>query len=471
MRKRLFAILVVLALVPMAATAGEKQEAKPLKELQQAFVDLRFGMFIHFNMPTFCPEDWCDPDASPELFNPVKLDCSQWAKAAKSAGMTYGCLTTKHHSGFCIWDTKSTDYNVMRSPLKRDVVREFTDAYRKAGLRVMLYYSILDTHHRLRPGCIRPEHLTMIKTQLTELLTQYGDIDALIIDGWDAPWSRISYTDIPFAEIYRMIKSLQPNCLVMDLNSAKYPAEGLFYSDIKAYEQGAGQKISKDENNLPAMSCLPLQPHWWFWKDYFPTTPELKTAEFIVKENVDPMGKVFCNFMLNVAPNRDGLMDDNAVKRLKEIGALYTKRGHVADLGHFEDAINVPNIAIGKPVEGTWSYDCQLFDFINDDSFKTAWYAHNSVKNPNVTISLGSEQPFNAIVITDVENDDMQEYTLEYRSNNVWKTVFTGKAKNAKRVKYHRFDTVWGDAVRLTVHSYKGEMLGIEELGIYNEVR
>ncbi len=471
MRKRLFAILVVLALVPMAATAGEKQEAKPLKELQQAFVDLRFGMFIHFNMPTFCPEDWCDPDASPELFNPVKLDCSQWAKAAKSAGMTYGCLTTKHHSGFCIWDTKSTDYNVMRSPLKRDVVREFADAYRKAGLRVMLYYSILDTHHRLRPGCIRPEHLTMIKTQLTELLTQYGDIDALIIDGWDAPWSRISYTDIPFAEIYRMIKSLQPNCLVMDLNSAKYPAEGLFYSDIKAYEQGAGQKISKDENNLPAMSCLPLQPHWWFWKDYFPTTPELKTAEFIVKENVDPMGKVFCNFMLNVAPNRDGLMDDNAVKRLKEIGALYTKRGHVADLGHFEDAINVPNIAIGKPVEGTWSYDCQLFDFINDDSFKTAWYAHNSVKNPNVTISLGSEQPFNAIVITDVENDDMQEYTLEYRSNNVWKTIFTGKAKNAKRVKYHRFDTVWGDAVRLTVHSYKGEMLGIEELGIYNEVR
>lgn len=471
MRKRLFAILVVLALVPMAATAGEKQEAKPLKELQQAFVDLRFGMFIHFNMPTFCPEDWCDPDASPELFNPVKLDCSQWAKAAKSAGMTYGCLTTKHHSGFCIWDTKSTDYNVMRSPLKRDVVREFADAYRKAGLRVMLYYSILDTHHRLRPGCIRPEHLTMIKTQLTELLTQYGDIDALIIDGWDAPWSRISYTDIPFAEIYRMIKSLQPNCLVMDLNSAKYPAEGLFYSDIKAYEQGAGQKISKDENNLPAMSCLPLQPHWWFWKDYFPTTPELKTAEFIVKENVDPMGKVFCNFMLNVAPNRDGLMDDNAVKRLKEIGALYTKRGHVADLGHFEDAINVPNIAIGKPVEGTWSYDCQLFDFINDGSFKTAWYAHNSVKNPNVTISLGSEQPFNAIVITDVENDDMQEYTLEYRSNNVWKTIFTGKAKNAKRVKYHRFDTVWGDAVRLTVHSYKGEMLGIEELGIYNEVR
>lgn len=470
MIKRILVIVCALALMPMALVAGEKRQV-PLKELQQAFVDLRFGMFVHFNMPTFCPEDWCDPDANPALFNPVKLDCSQWAKAAKSAGMTYGCLTTKHHSGFCIWNTKSTDYSVMSSPFRRDVVREFVDAFRKEGLHVMLYYSILDTHHRLRPGCIRPEHLTMIKQQLTELLTQYGDIDALIIDGWDAPWSRISYVDIPFADIYQLIKSLQPNCLVMDLNSAKYPAEGLFYSDIKAYEQGAGQKISKDVNNLPAMSCLPLQPHWWFWKDYFPTTSELKSAEYIVNENINPMGKAFCNFMLNVAPNRDGLMDANAVARLKEIGRLYVNRGHAATLGQYDDAINVPNLAIGKPVEGSWSYDCQLFDFINDDNFKTAWYAHKSVKNPNVTISLGAEQPFNAVVITDEENDDIEQYTIEYRTHNEWKTIFSGNAKDGKRVKYHRFSTVWGDAVRLTVHKYRAEMLGISELGIYNERR
>ena len=96
--------IIVTLLLAIAATvssyAQQSAPVKPLKELQQAFVDLRFGMFIHFNMPTFCPEDWPDPDASPELFNPTKLDCSQWAKAAKSAGMTYGCLTTKHHSGF-----------------------------------------------------------------------------------------------------------------------------------------------------------------------------------------------------------------------------------------------------------------------------------------------------------------------------------------------------------------------------------
>ncbi|WP_199182069.1 alpha-L-fucosidase [Siphonobacter sp. BAB-5405] len=151
---------------------------KNLTQLQKDFVDLRFGMFIHFNIPTFMDEDWADPDASPALFNPTKLDCQQWAKAAKSARMSYGALTTKHHSGFCIWDTKTTDYNVMHSPLKRDVVKEYTQAFRSNGLKVMLYYSILDTHHKLRPGYITRQHIDMVKNQLTELLTNYGEISA-----------------------------------------------------------------------------------------------------------------------------------------------------------------------------------------------------------------------------------------------------------------------------------------------------
>lgn len=158
-------------------------QTKSLHQLQQEFVDLRCGMFIHFNMPTFFNEDWPDPDAAPELFNPVRMDCKQWAKAAKSANMTYGCLTTKHHSGFCIWDTKTTDYSVMSSPFKRDVVKEYADAFRAEGMKVMLYYSILDTHARLRPKCITPQHIEMIKEQLRELLTNYGEITALIIDG------------------------------------------------------------------------------------------------------------------------------------------------------------------------------------------------------------------------------------------------------------------------------------------------
>ena len=96
-------------------------------------------MFIHFNMPTFFNEDWPDPDAAPELFNPVRMDCKQWAKAAKSANMTYGCLTTKHHSGFCIRDTKTTDYSVMSRPFKRDVVKEYADGVQSILQTFQLY--------------------------------------------------------------------------------------------------------------------------------------------------------------------------------------------------------------------------------------------------------------------------------------------------------------------------------------------
>lgn len=100
MMKRLFLLMILGVTSVLCLNA----QTKSLHQLQQEFVDLRCGMFIHFNMPTFFNEDWPDPDAAPELFNPVRMDCKQWAKAAKSANMTYGCLTTKHHSGFCIWD-------------------------------------------------------------------------------------------------------------------------------------------------------------------------------------------------------------------------------------------------------------------------------------------------------------------------------------------------------------------------------
>ena len=182
MKKNQVISLLAAVLLLVTGRAGA-QQTPSLPALQQQFVDLRFGMFIHFNIPTFMDDDWADPEASPAIFNPKKLDCNQWAAAAKSANMSYGCLTTKHHSGFAIWDTKTTPYNVMNSPLKRDVVKEYTTAFRAKGLKVMLYYSILDTHHKIRPGQITKEHIKMIKAQLTELLTNYGEISQIFFDG------------------------------------------------------------------------------------------------------------------------------------------------------------------------------------------------------------------------------------------------------------------------------------------------
>ncbi len=462
---RLFAVCTLFLLPFFASAQSTATPSVPLHTLQQKFEDLRFGMFIHFNIPTFMDHDWADPDASPAIFAPKKLDCNQWADAAKAAHMSYGCLTTKHHSGFCIWDTKTTDYNVMHSPLKRDVVREYVNAFRAKGLKMFLYYSILDTHHKLRPGFITRQHVEMIKAQLTELLSNYGEISALIIDGWDAPWSRISYDTVPFEEIYTLIKSLQPNCLVMDLNSAKYPAEALMYTDIKSYEQGAGQHISKENNRLPALSCLPINQNW-FWKTSFPTSP-VKDPKVLVNEDIIPFNNAWCNFILNVAPNRDGLIDDNAVKALQEIGRLWKNDGPVAPLPENEAPLIASNIAKHQPANASWSDDMMIMDFGNDDDFTTAWMSNPTVKQPWYEVVFDHDKPFNTISITEVE-PAITRYRLEYYENGTWKPLLTGN--DTSRIKIHRFNRVWGGKVRILIDQFS-KAPRIAEFGVYDERR
>ncbi|HVX49464.1 MAG TPA: alpha-L-fucosidase [Chitinophagaceae bacterium] len=458
MRKMLLA--AIFCFTALHIIHAQKQS---LHTLQQQFVNLRFGMFIHFNIPTYVNQDWPDPDASPAIFNPTKLDCNQWARAAKAANMSYGCLTTKHHSGFCIWDTKTTNYNVMHSPFKRDVVREYVNAFRAQGLKVMLYYSILDTHDKIRPGFITRKDVDMIKAQLTELLTNYGDITALVIDGWDAPWSRISYDDVPFEEIYTLVKKLQPNCLLMDLNSAKYPPEALMYSDIKSYEQNAGQHISKETNKLPALSCLPLNDAW-FWKTNFPTTA-VKDPATLVKEDIIPFNNAWCNFILNVAPNRDGLIDDNALTALTQIGKLWKNEGAVAPLTNTEQPIISHNLAKKQKANASWSDDMWIMDFGNDDNFHTAWQSNPEVKQPWYEVDFDKPTTFNAVVITEPEIN-INSYRLEYFSNGQWKPILT--AGNKSRVKINRFAAVLGEKVRILIDGFTNPP-AIAEFGVYDE--
>jgi len=475
MKRRFLSVFLAafLAGSGMVSSVNAQQQPDPigipgtakLHALQQQFVDLRFGMFIHYNIPTYMDQDWPDPDAPPSLFNPKHLDCSQWARAARSAGMSYGCLTTKHHSGFCIWDTKTTEYNVMNSPLHRDVVKEYTDAFRAQGLKVMLYYSILDTHHRLRPGKITPQDIEMIKAQLTELLTHYGKITALIIDGWDAPWSRISYDDVPFEEIYRLVKTLQPECLLMDLNSAKYPAEALMYTDIKSYELGAGQRISRESNRLPALTCLPINSAW-FWKTDFPTKP-VKSPDQLINELIIPLNKAWCNFILNVAPNRDGLIDSNALQALAAVGKKWKNEGAMAPLPPTILPVISSNIAKKQPAEASWSDDMSIMDFATDDNFHSGWESNPKVEHPWFAVELGREKAFNMVVLTET-SQHIRAWRLEYFQEGEWKPLASGEDK--ERVRVIRFGRVWGSKVRLKIDTMDAPP-GIAEFGIYDERR
>ncbi len=197
---------------------------------------------------------------------------------------------------------------------------------------------------------------------------------------------------------------------MMDLNGAKYPAEGLYYTDIKTYEMGAGQRISKQYNSMPALACLPINSAW-FWKTNFPAD-SVKNPAMLVNNYIIPFNKVDCNFILNVAPNRDGLIDDNTLTALKTIGKIWKNDGPAPKLPTIDPPIISSNLAKNQPSNSSWSDDMNIMDFANDDDFTTSWISNPTVKSPWYEIDFDKDKGFNTIVIAE-QKQNITNYRLE----------------------------------------------------------
>ncbi|AIE86113.1 coagulation factor 5/8 type domain-containing protein [Fimbriimonas ginsengisoli Gsoil 348] len=444
---------------------------RPLHELQQAFLDLRFGMFIHFNMATFQDREWGDPTSPPDLFNPTHLDTDQWAEAAKSAGMTWGCLTTKHHDGFCIWPTATRSASVRHTAHKTDVVRAYVDSFRKHGLKVALYFSILDLREDIRHFDVTPDKIQLIKDQLTELFTHYGEIDALIIDGWDAPWSRITYEEVPFHEIYGMLKKLQPNCLISDLNASQYPPSGLYYTDLKAFEQNAGQHLP-EESSVPAFSCVTITDGW-FWRQSDVDGP-LKTTKQVVEEWLVPQNARHCSLILNAPPTREGRFAPNVVERLKEIGQAWKHGGPTAKIRP-TTVITTSNLATGRPIKASSSPDTVGPDLANDGNFNSSWYPDSGRTEAWLEVDLGANRSFNTLVLVepvgkwkDYQESRIKSYRFQAWSGGSWHDLVVGNSP--QRVQMHEIPRTKADRLRLHIE-FTDPIPHISEIGVYDEPR
>ncbi|KIJ43877.1 glycoside hydrolase family 29 protein [Sphaerobolus stellatus SS14] len=442
-----------------------------LLRLQQSFLDLRFGLFIHFNMATFQNLEWGDPRAPTKLFSPSKLDTDQWLAAAKAAGMTYACLTTKHHDGFAIWPTKTGGASVTTV----DVVRSYVDSCRKANIRVGLYYSILDLRADIRKFCITPEKIVFVKAQLSELLTDYGAIDLLVFDGWNAPWSRITYEDISFEEIYNHIKSLQPDCLVMDLNASEYPTSGLYYTDIKSFEANAGQLLPGG-NILPAQSCFTLTDQW-FWKEG-DDKGRLKSVEQVVNDWLYPLNKQFCNVLLNAPPNREGRLSPNVVERLHAIGKLWKP----SPMKPVRPSINIitPNLCHRQPIYASASRATFGPDFVNDGVLSHSWTLPPNEHSGWLEIDLPQNPSFNTIVLFEpvgrwknYSETRISSYRFTALIEGSWKEIVP-KSRVTKdeenRIHIHQIRPISASRIRLEID---GKLSlpepHVADIGIYNE--
>ncbi len=352
-----------------------------LETLQRNFVEKRFGGFIHFGIRTFTGGSWGAPNQDIAQFNPTQLDCGQWARAFKSAGMEYGIFTTKHHDGFALWDSKYTDFDVASIPWrdgKGDVIKEYVDAFRAEGLSPCLYFSIWDSTEGIGEGPVTQEQIAIVKGQLTELLTNYGKIDMLLLDGWS--W-KIGHKNLPYEEIHGLIKSLQPECLIVDNTHLK----SLYNQELLHFEWGSGLPTN---NTQPAVLSLLINEgvgNGWFWNQDVPKH-ELLSVDYLVDSTLVKLEPQWISFVLNCPPNQAGLMDDNIVARLAALGTKWFPNPNRKPLPVQEQQIHKPITPVSAfATSGEAEY---AIDGFNDRYKYTIWETDSSFSQ-ELTIDLG----------------------------------------------------------------------------------
>jgi alpha-L-fucosidase len=258
-------------------------------------------------------------------FNPVKFNSDQWVSIAKNAGAKYIVITSKHHDGFCLFDSKFTDYNVMSTPFQRDIMKELADACGRQGMRMCWYHSIMDWHHpdylprrkwedRSAEGANFERYVMHLKNQLRELVTNYGKIGVLWFDGeWENTWTHEHGQDL-----YQYVRSLDPDIIVNNRvdngrrGMAGFNKEGNFAGDFGTPEQEI------PATGLPGTdweTCMTMNDHW----GYNSHDQHWKSKEDLIRKLADIASKGG-NFLLNVGPTAEGLIPQPSVERLEAMG-------------------------------------------------------------------------------------------------------------------------------------------------------
>lgn len=322
-------------------------------ERQIRLQQLGFYAFIHFGINTFTDREWGDGTEDPSVFSPAGLDEEQWVKAVVSAGMKGLILTCKHHDGFCLWDTKLTDHNVMKSPCARDIVKGVSMACKKHGIAFGVYLSPWDRNCPLYGS--GKAYDDFFVGQLTELLTDYGDIFSVWLDGacGEGPNGKKQFYD--WERYYNVIRKLQPDASISvcgpdvrwcgneagHTRSSEWSVVPLRTRDTEKIMENSQQedsedfrrKIRADDEDLgsrkvltgekeliwyPAEVNTSIRPGWFWHKNENGRVKALEELFDIYLKSVGGNS----TFLLNVPPAKEGLIHQNDVKRLGELGKL-----------------------------------------------------------------------------------------------------------------------------------------------------
>ncbi|MEA5458772.1 alpha-L-fucosidase [Arcicella sp. LKC2W] len=345
MKKILISLIAFSIAFSTFGQTGYTPSADNLKAREE-FQNMKYGMFIHWGLSSLLGDgEWVMQNQNipvkdyvrlQKVFNPIDFNAKTWVEIAKNSGMKYITLITRHHDGFSNFDTKQSDWNIMKTPFKRDIVKELADECHKQGIKICFYYSLLDWYRDDYPyetgktgkGTGRTKksdyasYLKFMKAQLTELLTNYGEVSTIWFDGhWDQlandhDKTLSSKIDWKYDEIYSLIHKLQPQCLIGN-NHHLMPIAG---EDFQMFEKDLPGGNSTgfggaDISPLPLETCETISDAWGFNINDHKYKSTKQLVDYLVKA-----AGFGANFLLNVGPMPNGEIQPEFVERLAQMG-------------------------------------------------------------------------------------------------------------------------------------------------------
>nr|WP_319268202.1 alpha-L-fucosidase [uncultured Draconibacterium sp.] len=479
MTSRLFWLFVLL----ITASCSDVTPPEPVlpvpSERQLAWNDMEYYAFVHFNMNTFSNMEWGFGDEDPDLFNPTELDCRQWARICKDAGMKGIILTAKHHDGFCLWPTASTDHSVKSSSWKNgegDVVRELANACEEYGLKLGLYLSPWD---RNNPEYGNDKYIEIFRAQLRELMSNYGDVFEVWFDGANGGTGyygganeerridRKTYYD--WENTRKIVRDLQPMaCLFSDagpdvrwIGNEEGWAPETNWSPLRRDEFYPGSPNYLELRNghedgdywVPAEVNVSIRPGWYYhpYEDHkVKTLPQLLDIYY---NSIGRNGSLLINFPVDTR----GLIHEKDEEQILKLAEAVK-----ADFAN--------DLATGKNAEATSVRgNSKKYKAANvtDNDQDTYWATDDGVVQASVTIDLGEETTFNRFLVQeDIRlGQRVKEFSVDAYINNEWEEIDSQTTIGRKRIL--RLPETTASKVRFTVKDSKASPV-ITKIGIYH---
>jgi alpha-L-fucosidase len=446
-------IFLMLATASIHSAAQVLQPATKPNAAQKELIKRGYGMFIHFGVNTFTDLEWSDGTTPVSTYNPSKLDPDQWVQTAKEAGFRYVLLITKHHDGFCLWDSKYTDYDVASSPVKTDVVKAVADACKKYGLQFALYYSLWDRHESSFNDTNPQKYIDYMLNQLKELFSNYGSVCELWLDGG---WKR-NPSDWGIDQIYKLVKQYNPKCAV-SVNHTIVNEEGkrkftlpssmtednkyffhYFPSDFRLWDPKIITRFDKKQYlhkgksyYLPYEHTICLSSRWnWFQKsEQLPVRAldELEELFYWCTDNDNSL-------VVNVPPDKTGKIREYEALAVIELGK---RLGIIANKPLPK---NGKFISLLKPVAASNTFtdkdNTYSASFVTDGNLDSRWMAADAFAE--IVIDLNPAEAFNKISIfeyqdtknlpdgfSQIRTGRIKQYSIDVLDNGEWKTIYLG---------------------------------------------